>query len=129
MIDDQVSNDLERLNMMLKASPAPKVFVSGPYSAPSHQLRLANVKNAAAVGAALANAGYNPCVPILGHYMVEAGMELDWVKAMVAARDWLSLCDAVLVIGESTGVTVEIKWAKEMNIPVYKDIETLMREL
>lgn len=99
-----------------------KVYVAGPYTAPTDELIEQNVKNALHAGEQLADAGFWPIIPHLSHFWhqkfprhYEFWMQLDF--ALV--RD----CDALLRLeGSSKGADREVELADSLGIPVFHAI-------
>lgn len=100
-----------------------KVYVAGPYTAPTDELIEQNVKNALHAGEQLADAGFWPIIPHLVHMWhkvyprnYEFWMQLDF--ALV--RD----CDALLRLeGSSKGADREVELADSLGIPVFHAIQ------
>ena len=103
-----------------------RVYVAGPYT----QGDVAqNVRAAYAAADRLANAGIAPFVPHHTHFwhMLFPRPYGEWLKLDLA---FLPCCDAVLRLpGDSHGADGEVAEAKAAGIPVFFDIEQLIREL
>lgn len=104
--------------MMFKA----KIYIAGPYS----QGDVAqNVYEAIRTANDLADKGFAPFVPHFTHFWhmmfhrpYEFWLELD--------KQFLSLCDGLLRLpGESVGSDKEVKFAEELNKPVFNSIREL----
>lgn len=83
-----------------------RVYVAGPYTAPTAQGVAANVQAAVAVGVELRRLGFVPLVP----HITIPGAEVTWKEAMVECVSHLRTCDfAVLLPGweRSRGACVE----------------------
>ncbi len=99
-----------------------KIYVAGPYTKGDVA---ENVHNAFKAANDLADLGFAPFVPHYTHFWhllfqrpYEFWLELD--------EQFLYCCDALLRLpGESNGADNEVKIAKENNIPVFNDINTL----
>jgi hypothetical protein len=106
-----------------------RVYVASPYSAPSLEQRIENVSRACDAGSQLMRLGYQPFIPVLSHYLdefaAENGGRFDWDRWMEWALTWVAQCEAVLVLGISHGVVLEIECAHEKKIPVYYSIQEL----
>ena len=99
-----------------------KVYVAGPYTKGDVAI---NVNNAIAAANVLADLGYAPFVPHLGHHWdmmfprpYEFWLELNY--------QYLACCDAVLRIpGESSGADSEVLFGQRLGIPVFHSIDEL----
>jgi hypothetical protein len=99
------------------------IYVAGPYSSAPEQ----NVKNAIDAAEKVLAAGMIPFVPHLSHYW-HALYEHDWKTWLRIDGEVLRRCDAVLRIpGESPGAEHEIQQAKILWIPVFFDLDSLVR--
>lgn len=99
-----------------------RLYIAGPYSAGDP---MANIRRALeAADEALAR-GWLPFVPHLSgfwHFHSPKPWE-DWVRMDLA---WLEVCDALLrLAGESPGADIEVKYARELGLPVYAGLADL----
>jgi hypothetical protein len=103
-----------------------RVYVAGPYS---HEDVAENVRNAYHAASRLADAGCAPFVPHHTHFwhlMFPRPYE-EWLKLDLA---FLACCDALLRLpGESAGADSEVEHARRFGIPVFVDLDRLLREL
>ncbi len=107
-----------------------RVYVAGPISLGD----LAdNIARAAEVGLTLTRAGYAALVPHLTCYMggpvpsvLPAGTCVeDWYESSLA---WVACADAVLRLpGISVGADMEEAKAHDCNVPVFRDVASLIR--
>ena|SRR5205809_440247 len=103
-----------------------RVYVAGPYSSGDVA---ANVRNAYAAATRLADAGFAPFVPHHTHFwhMLFPRPYEEWLKLDSA---FLPCCDAVLRLpGESPGADAEVREAATLRIPVFDNLEELLREI
>ena len=103
-----------------------RVYVAGPYSSGDVA---ANVRNAYAAATRLADAGFAPFVPHHTHFwhLLFPRPYEEWLRLDLA---FLPCCDAVLRLpGESSGADAEAREATTLRIPVFDDLEELLREL
>jgi len=103
-----------------------RVYVAGPYSSGDVA---ANVRNAYAAATRLADAGFAPFVPHHTHFwhLLFPRPYEEWLTLDLA---FLPCCDVVLRLpGESSGADAEVRKAKTLRIPVFDDLEELLREL
>lgn len=103
------------------------IYCAGPLSAPTSEGVAANVHRAMEIGARLIDAGLRPFIPHLTVYFdrrhpraYEEWMQYDF--------DWIERCDALLRIASSPGTDREVAHAAAKGIPVYLDVEALLRE-
>lgn len=102
-----------------------RVYIACPYT---HGDRQQNVYNCIAVADSLAEAGYAPFAPLLFHYWDEQWPhEYEfWIKQ---SMEWLEQCHAVLrLAGKSPGADQEVERAKELGIPVFYSVVTLIAD-
>ena len=113
-----------------------RIYIAGALSssekanrAPSRVVTdyLANVCEMCKVASRVRKAGHHPFVPCLD--LLLGAVNGDWNEEDYRGigMSFLEVCDAVLVISESSGVAREVKRAKELGIPVYFDIEDVGR--
>jgi hypothetical protein len=103
-----------------------RVYVAGPYSSGDVA---ANVRNAYAAATRLADAGFAPFVPHHTHFwhLLFPRPYEEWLRLDLT---FLPCCDAVLRLpGESSGADAEVREATTLRIPVFDDLEELLREL
>jgi hypothetical protein len=103
-----------------------RVYVAGPYSSGDVA---ANVRNAYAAATRLADAGFAPFVPHHTHFwhLLFPRPYEEWLRLDLA---FLPCCEAVLRLpGESSGADAEVREATTLRIPVFDDLEELLREL
>ena len=101
------------------------IAVAGPYSAPTSEAREANLQAMNRAAAELARRGHVPVIGVnaaLG--VIEALQPTDPYAAMMAiSLAVVERCDAILVIGESPGVTRERDLLASRERPVYSSVE------
>lgn len=101
-----------------------RIYIAGPYT---NGDVAANVRNAYAAADQLADLGFAPFVPHATHFWhmlfprpYEFWLELD--------NQFLPLCEAVLRLpGESNGADKEVQLAHKLNIPVFKEIDDIVK--
>lgn len=103
-----------------------RIFVSGPYSAPTLAARTTNVRRAIRAATELMHKGHQPFLPHLSHYWDGQarvdGKPIEYERWMEYDFHWLRLCDAVLYLGPSPGACREVDLALELGIPVYHSV-------
>lgn len=103
-----------------------RVYVAGPYSKGDVAL---NVRNAYEAANRLADSGVAPFVPHHTHFwhLLFPRAYEEWLKLDLA---FLTCCDAVLCLpGESRGATAEVREAQTRGIPVFENLDELLRAL
>ena len=105
-----------------------RVYVAGPYSADNVITILDNMRRGMRAGYELLQLGFAPfCCWFDYHFSLqgECFLEQYYEYSMV----WLEVADAVLVLPDSEnsiGTQNEIKRAKELGIPIFYSIKTLV---
>ena len=100
-----------------------RVYVAGPYTKGDVAI---NVRAAILAGDKLIQAGHAPFVPHLCH-LWHLLCPHDWELWLIYDLQWLDVCDCLLRLpGESAGADLEVKRAKELGIPVYFTIESVI---
>ncbi len=100
------------------------VFISGPYAHPDP---VENTRNACLAAEEVRAAGFTPYLPhrmmlwqFVSPHPVEYWYELD--------LEWLGKCDALVRLpGDSTGADREVAFAQEKGIPVFYNMDALIR--
>ena len=109
-----------------------RIYIAGPISL---GILEDNIRQATEAGLVLLKAGYAPLVPHLTCYMAGATPEVlpagtvheDWYAADLP---WVAVSDAVLRLpGESRGADGEVALAERLGIPVFYNLDVLMREV
>ena len=101
-----------------------RIYVAGPYSKPDPVI---NTRNAVLVAKRLVAAGLLPFVPHLSHvwHLVSPQPYRYWLEYDL---HWLRVCDGVLRLpGDSPGADEECAEARRLGLPVYDDLETLLK--
>src|SRR5438132_9448642 len=103
-----------------------RVYVAGPISIGDVQ---ANVQKAMDLGETLIKLGYAPYIPHLDMALAPKGLEGTerYERALDVDFSVISVCHALIRLpGESHGADREVKWAKEIGVPVYYTLEDLL---
>lgn len=118
---------------MQKGTKMKRVYVAGPYSDDNVISILNNMREGMRAGVEVFLAGFAPFVPWHDFHhtlMLRDGEDLKVNDYYAYSMAWLDVSDAMLVIGDykkSKGTLAEIKRAEELNIPIYYNMETLIR--
>lgn len=106
-----------------------KIYISEPYSASDENKILTNVNAAIDTAIHLYDEGQIPYVPHLTYYIdqraKQTNIKLEWNDYIKWDLPWLEVCDAVLVLGQSKGVGLEVKKAKELNKKIFYSVEEI----
>ena len=103
-----------------------RVYVAGPYTAPTPEAVQANVDRAVDVGNRLLDLGFRPYVPHLSHYQ-HARKARHYEEWMALDFAWLEACDLLLRLhGTSSGADREVEHAKRKRIPVVHSIAEVL---
>jgi hypothetical protein len=100
-----------------------KIYIAGPYTAPTWGDKLRNTEVAMDIAIALIQKGHEPFVPHLTHYLDEraqaAGVMLPAEFWYRYDFQWMPLCDALYFIGPSKGASKERRIMEELGRPIY----------
>jgi uncharacterized protein DUF4406 len=103
-----------------------KIYVAGPYSSESADVRLRNVNGAIDAGLSLFRLGHVPYIPHLTHYVdqraSEIGVPMEWSDYIDWDLQWLKCCDALLFLGESKGANVELHEAQQLGKLIFRSL-------
>ena len=106
-----------------------KIYIAGPYSAPTEIERLGNVAVAMAVGLKVFKKGHIPFIPHLTHYVdlfaKANAIPMEYQDYMHWDDVWLKECDAILVISESPGVRTEMKEAQRLGLQFFSNVSEI----
>jgi hypothetical protein len=121
--------------MPTRKSKALKIYIAGPYTAPSDSEIQTNVNNAIDAAIMVYKKGHFPYLPHLTHWIElrskETNQVLKWEDYLEMDRVWLEICDALLFLRESRGAKLELDYAKKMNKKIFynlDEIPTVKRE-
>lgn len=108
-----------------------RVYVAGPYTAPTDEAVWANVTAAIDAGIEVYKRGHYPVIPHLTHYVElrsqQIGAGLTWEDYIVWDRVWLNMCDAFLHLGHSRGADLELGWAEELGLTIFLSLDEVPR--
>ena len=102
-----------------------KVYIASPYTKGDVAV---NVKAQLDCADELIDLGFAPFAPLYTHFqhMVHPRPYKDWIRL---DREWVLICDCLLRLpGESSGADSEVELAEQNNIPVYYDIDSLVKQ-
>lgn len=108
-----------------------RIYVSGPYTAPTLEGVKNNIIRAFFIGANIMEMGHYPFVPHHTHYIESAanseGFEFtydDWLDLDI---EYLLLCDAIYYMCPSPGADLELKIARRNGLKVYRRLNEIPR--
>ena len=104
-------------------SRALRIYVSGPYSAPTLEEKEANVDKAIKVAISLYKKGHHPFTPHLSHFVDICTETLKWEDYMQCDIAWLSVADAMLFMGHSPGADLELIEAKRLGLKIFYNVD------
>lgn len=100
-----------------------KIYIAGPYTAPTEIEIMENVGNAIGAGIAVFKKGHTPFIPHLSHYVDQFAKAMDVPMEYQDYMDWdnvwLRECDGILILAESPGVRVEIEVARRYELKFF----------
>lgn len=106
-----------------------KIYVAGPYSAPTTEEIEANVRRAIDAGIEIWKKGHFPYIPHLLHWVDLRAHELktpmDWVDYMLWDAPWVDDCHALFLLGQSKGALIEYQRAKEEGKVIYHSLDEI----
>jgi hypothetical protein len=106
------------------------IAVAGPYSAETAEQRRLNLDAMNKTAALVMKRGHIPVIGVNAALPVVEWLDADVDKyeaMMTISLELVDRCDAILVIGESRGVTRERDLIRSKGLPVYEDINELPR--
>lgn len=105
------------------------IYVSGPYTADTEHEKQANVNRALDAGIEVHRRGHIPLVPHLTHYFdartKALGENITWEQYMIWDLAILERCDAILYLDSSPGADIELRFAENNGIIVYRSIHDI----
>jgi hypothetical protein len=103
------------------------VMVSGPVSAESDKMRMDNTARLNRVAAAVLQRGHIPLVGVNAAAPVveEVGVADKYATTMMICEALAERCDAILLIGESSGACREREVVQRCGRPVFHDLNEL----
>lgn len=100
------------------------VYIASPYTKGDTQ---ANVDRQRDMAHQLLDLGYCPIAPLLSHYLEEY-RHRPWEDWMQMDLHILPIADCLLRLpGESQGADIEVAYAHEQQIPVFRSLEALRK--
>ena len=114
---------------MLDQNQPLRIYVAGPYTAPSVEHLRRNVNVALDVSIALYFKGHFPFIPHLTHFVderaAETGHHLTWEDYIRWDTAWLEASDALLYLGSSRGADLELETAKRLGKRIFYSLDEI----
>ncbi len=118
------------MGKLITVSEPQLIFVSGPYSAPTEEGRLANVKAALRAGVVIMSKGHYPVIPHTTHYL---DVEHEAVRGFRAEYEFylemdlrvLATCQGYVQLRSSPGADRELFRAEELNKIIYATLDDI----
>ena len=104
------------------------IAVAGPYSADTPEQRKRNLDLMNDAAAAVMKLGHIPFIGVNAALPVveRLGQDADYYESMMAiSLALVDKCDAILIIGESKGVSRERDVVKSKGFPVYRNLNEI----
>lgn len=106
-----------------------RIYVAGPYSAPTVEGCEANTKRAIDAGDEVVKRGHVPFIPHLNHIWdlraKEKGVEYSHAFWLEWCLQWLPCCDALLFLGHSKGADMELDFAKKAGMQIFYSVDEI----
>ena len=106
-----------------------KIYVAGPYTAPTRKLRCENVNIAIDVGLQIWKKGHVPYIPHLTHFIderaSETGVCMTYEEYLAWDTEWLKTCTGLLYLGSSQGADLELENAKHLGLSIYYSVDEI----
>lgn len=106
-----------------------KIYIAGPYSAETERQRRKNINAAIDTAIALFFKGHLPYIPHLTHFIDERAKEtniiLKWEDYIRWDMPWLSVCDALLYLGNSRGANLELQAAENLGKQIFYSVDEI----
>jgi hypothetical protein len=103
-----------------------RIYVAGPYTAPSAKGHARNTARAIDAGIALFRKGHRPYIPHLTHFVdlraKRTGVKLRWHDYIEWDMPWLEVCDGFLYLAPSKGADLELKEARKLKKRIFLSI-------
>ena len=100
-----------------------KIYLAGPYSAPTLKEREANVSRAISIGISLYKKGHFPFISHLSHFVDICTKKLKWEDYMQCDLAWLEVADAMFFMGHSPGADVELIRAEYHGLQIFYSLD------
>jgi len=132
---DLASKNIMSSGLFYQKEKGKRIYVAGALSSKQDRTRnpskvvtdyIQNLHRMCKTASELRKLGYYPYIPGLDFLLglVDGEWEEDDYRGIGFA--FLEVCDAMLIISESWGVTQELARAKQLGIPVFYGIESLI---
>jgi hypothetical protein len=115
--------------------PAMRIYLAGPYIAPTHSDRQRNVYKAMDAALEVIALGHYPFVPHLSHYVdyhnriqpERARLPIDYEDWMQLDLQWLLVCEALVLLAPSPGANRELARARKEGLVIFDSVAAVPR--
>ena len=106
-----------------------RIYVAGPYTAPHQGGMEDNTNRAIDAGLLILKKGHIPFIPHLTHYVDrrarQLGKHITWEEYIAWDMEWLAVCDALLLLGNSKGADFEITESRNRGLRLFFSIDEI----
>ena len=106
-----------------------KIYVAGPYTAPSMEETEKNVERAIDAALHIWKKGHYPFIPHVLHWVdlraAELNIPMGWEDYMLWDAPWLDDCDALFLLAESRGALIELERAVEEGKVIFRSLDDI----
>src|SRR2546427_474948 len=106
-----------------------KIYIAGPYTAPTDDERKANVETAIGAAIAIFRKGHAPYIPHLTHfvddYAARNAITFTWDDYMRWDMPWVAACDALLYLKGSRGADLELEVARRFKKQIFMSLDEI----
>lgn len=106
-----------------------KIYVAGPYTGKSDAEIELNVNRAIEAGLSIWKKGHFPYIPHLTHWpdicAKRLKIDMNWTDYMQWHAPWVDYCDALYLLAESRGATLEMQRAIQTNKRIFRTLDEI----
>jgi hypothetical protein len=106
-----------------------KIYVAGPYTGTTLEEIENNVRRAMEAGLAIWKKGHFPYIPHLTHWpdlcAKELKIDMKWSDYMQWHAPWVDHCDAIFLLAESRGASLEVQRAIQTEKRVFRSLDEI----
>lgn len=104
-----------------------RIYVAGPFSAPTREGRLGNTQAAIDIGMALFRKGHSPYIPhltfMMDEHLLAQDEEVTWEEWMDFHAPWLLSAEALFFHRSSTGADAELLAAGRHQLQIFTRLD------
>jgi hypothetical protein len=106
-----------------------RIYIAGPYTAPTLADVTANVERAIDAGLAVWQKGHWPYIPHLTHWIDQRAqareLSITYDDYLALDMAWLRCCHALLLLAHSPGANRELAQATALRLRIFHTIEEI----